>query len=781
MSHQQYTKLARAMALALPSLCILCSQAIAADAAVVTLPSVTVRGYASETDEAGSPASLKRAALASKVTATSDTASMLSDVPGLSLNGAGGVSSLPSIHGLADDRLRIKVDGMDLIAACPNHMNPAMSYIDPSNVDSVKVYAGIAPVSSGGDSIGGTILVESPPPEFALPGQGTLMKGQTGTFYRSNGHASGGNLSVTTATENLSMTYNVSTAKSDNYRAAAAFKAAGPAAIDGAGGPAARPRGWLDADEVGSTSYKSTNQSLKLALRHENHLIDLTLGYQDIPYELYPNQRMDMLGNTARRTNIHYSGRFDWGGLDARAYQDSVDHFMDFGPDKQYWYGPASATNTVVAPGMPMYTTGKTTGAVVRADIVLSERDVLNAGVEIQNYLLNDWWPPSPTSLAGMQTAPGVPATFGGMAPNTFWNVKDGRRDRTAMFTEWDARWNPNWNTSIGARVEQVEMDSGAVQGYNTVLAGYNASAFNALNRKRTDHNLDLTALARYTPDDGRTFDIGFAQKSRSPNLYERYDWSKHGMALIMNNFVGDGNGYLGDPNLKPEVAHTLSATADWHDAGRTWQFKATPYYTWVKDYIDAIRCTGSGLMMNALCGGAANNSGTNKFFHLQFANQSAQLYGVDLSGHVQFAKTEHWGRFTASGVLNYAKGTNETTGDNLYNIMPLNAKLAVTQEIGEWSHTVELQMVSAKSSVSNVRQEMQTPGYGLTNLRTSYESKQVRVDLGVENLFDKSYALPLGGAYSGQGSTMSLNSIPWGIPVPGKGRSLNVGLNFKF
>jgi len=79
--------------------------------------------------------------------ATSDTASLLRNVPGVSLYGAGGVSSLPSIRGLADDRIRIKVDGMDLIASCPNHMNPALSYLDPSNVGTLTVFAGIAPVS----------------------------------------------------------------------------------------------------------------------------------------------------------------------------------------------------------------------------------------------------------------------------------------------------------------------------------------------------------------------------------------------------------------------------------------------------------------------------------------------------------------------------------------------------------------------------------------------------------------------------------------------------------
>ncbi|MEG7521494.1 MAG: TonB-dependent receptor plug domain-containing protein, partial [Chromatiales bacterium] len=52
--------------------------------------------------------------------ATSDTASLLRNIPGVNLQNAGGVSSLPVIRGMADDRLRIKVDGMDLISACGN-------------------------------------------------------------------------------------------------------------------------------------------------------------------------------------------------------------------------------------------------------------------------------------------------------------------------------------------------------------------------------------------------------------------------------------------------------------------------------------------------------------------------------------------------------------------------------------------------------------------------------------------------------------------------------------
>jgi outer membrane receptor protein involved in Fe transport len=179
--------------------------------------------------------------------ATSDTASLLDRLPGVSLYGAGGVSSLPAIRGLADDRIRIKVDGMDLISSCANHMNPPLSYIDPTNVGSVTLFAGITPVSVGGDSIAGTILVNSPAPEFARAGEGKLVKGQAGAFYRSNGNGRGANLSATLANEMLSVNYSGSTAQADNY---------GPAAVSSLPDRRWEPAEWLAGDEVGSSSVQ---------------------------------------------------------------------------------------------------------------------------------------------------------------------------------------------------------------------------------------------------------------------------------------------------------------------------------------------------------------------------------------------------------------------------------------------------------------------------------------------------------------------------------------------
>ncbi|MGA9165271.1 MAG: TonB-dependent receptor [Thiobacillus sp.] len=697
--------------------------------------------------------------------ATSDTATLLRDVPGISFYGAGGVSSQPVIHGLGDDRLRIKVDGMDLVSACANHMNPPLSYIDPTHVGTATVFAGLAPVSSGGDSIGGTIRVDSPAPEFAQEGQGTLLKGEAGAFYRSNGNARGANLSATAAGENLSVTYSGSTAQSGNYTAGGDFKPAGLAFIK-------TPQSlynsttWLDGDEVGSTLYQSTNQSLGLALRHDNHLVDLKLGYQHIPHQGFPNQRMDMTDNTSTQINLGYAGKYDWGKLEARIYNEHTEHEMNFLEDKAFWY-------TGNAPGMPMYTDGRNTGAVVKGEILLSARDLIRVGGEVQQYRLDDWWPPSGT---------------GGMAPNTFWNINNGERDRYAAFTEWEAQWAPQWLSLLGLRYETVNMNSGAVQGYNSAYAG-DAAAFNASDRDLTDHNWDLTALARYTPARTQTIEFGYARKTRSPNLYERYSWSTGGMAMNMVNLAGDGNGYVGNLDLKPETAHTLSATFDWHDAAQQNSgLKITPYYTYVQDYINARRCgpgdTGMTGMM-AVCTNA-NLTATNQFVFLKYDNQDAQLYGIDVSGYFPLARNTGFGSFTATGLLNYVRGeTASGTDDRLYNIMPLNAKLSVTQTLGGWSNVAEVLLVDAKSDVSQIRNEIATPGYSLLNLRSSYAWKTVRLDVGIENVFDRLYYTPLGGAYVGQGITMppgpGTGRPAWGTAVPGMGRSIYAGLNVQF
>lgn len=683
--------------------------------------------------------------LKQKSSTAMDAARLLADIPGVNVYGAGAISSLPTIHGLADERLKIEVDGMDMSAACPNHMNSVLSYINPVKVGSVKVFSGITPVSEGGDSVGGTIQVSSANPIFAEVGK-QLINGSLGSFYRSNGHANGWNASAGFATDQLSMQYSESHLSASNFRAAKNFKDASTWA------PILRNGlDKTDLDEVGSSSISnSVNKSLDVAFRHDVHLLQLGISQQSVGFEGFPNQRMDMTDNQNTSFNLRYSGLYDWGDLKFKLFKQRVQHAMDM-----------SYERSLYMPAMPMLSDAETKGGSLVASIPFLDEHVVKVGGEFKFYDLNDWWPPV------LSMGPGS------MCCDDFQNVRNGRRDRVGIFTEVESNWSDEWQTSFGLRSDVVNADAGKVHGYSATTYQSDASTFNAQSQGRRFQNYDWTALTRYTPDRKQTYEIGFARKSRAPSVYELYPWSSFTMAALMNNFAGDGNAYIGNLNLDSEIAHTANFTADWHDEERSvWATKLNAYVTYIDDYIDAVRC------QLASCG-ANNATRTDAFVTLSYTNQSARLYGWDLSGYRVLDKDGAFGQWTTKANVAYIRGENTTTGNNLYHIMPLNARFSLEHKLGGWTSVAELQLVSAKEHVAQVRNETETDGYGLLNLRTSYSNKFMRVDLGLENALNKLYYSPLGGAYLGQGYSMSSGIIPWGVNVPGLGRSANVAVTF--
>ena len=659
-----------------------------------------------------------------------DTSSLLRSVPGVSVNAAGGVSSLPSIHGLADDRILSLVDGVQVNAACPNHMNPPFSYIEPAHIDKIEVFSGIAPVSRGGDSIGGTISVESPAPVFAGPNEGLHTEGRLSSYFKSNASNVGASGSGTIATRDLSLT------TTGGWNRAADYRAGG-------------------GDSVSSTSYENMDYSVTAAARHDGQSLQLKAGQQFIPYENFPNQPMDMVGNHQTFAHARYQGEFDWGSVDATGFWNHVFHKMDdITTDKHNNMMP-----------MPMFTQSSDTGYTVKAEIPVTRLDTLRIGNELHLQTLNDWWPAT-TSTTGM------------MGPNTFVDIDNGRRDRFGTFAEWEKSWSPAWSTLAGVRSDIVWSDADRVQGYNngTMMAMSNvyvanANAFNSAPHSVTDYNFDGTLLARYEADKNTSFEGGLARKTRSPSLYERYTWnSATGMTASMIGWFGDGNGYVGNPDLRPEAAHTVSASAELHDQARKeWDVKLTPYFTYVRDYINV-----------DLVGRDTYPSGNGQGNILRFANHDAELYGADLSGHANLAKTDEYGAFGFGGVAGWVRGFQINNGASLYHMMPLNTKLSLDHKLGGWSSAVELQLVADKSEADPLRKEPFTPGYGLVNLRTAYDWRDVRFDLGIDNVFDHSYALPEGGADLGDWWNHGPSNRPYGA-VPGMGRSYNAGVTVKF
>jgi len=575
----------------------------------------------------------------------------------------------------------------------------------------------------GGDSIGGMISVDGPAPRFAT-GSGTLLTGEASTFFRSNGDGFGGAVTLTAASEHLSATYTGSFTQSDQY--------------SGGGN-----RGL-----VRSTEYKKTDHALALAWQGNAGLFELKGGYHFSPYEGFPNQYMDMTSNKSWFLNGHYQGVFDWGTVDLRAHYRDTDHAMNFLEDKG---GSAGG-------GMPMNTEVHTYGGTLKMDLPLSARDTLRIGGDYHHQWLDDYWPPVAGSMM--------------MGPNTYINVNGATRERIAGFVEWEARWSDRLSTTAGVRYDRVRMNSGDVAPYSwtgmmNMADAMAAMAFNMADHKRSDNNWSASFLASYAAGDLVTLELGYAHKARSPNIYERYTWGRGSMASRMIGWYGDGNGYVGNLDLKPERADTVSAAIELHgDGADGWFLRLAPYYTHVNDYIDAVKLQDLTDMMGMPSG----------FVQLRFANAKAEFYGIDLSGALPLWRGRDGDGTRLTGALSYVRGRNLADGGSLYHQMPLNATLGITHRQDGVEAGLDIDYVAEKNRVDATRNEPKTDSYALVNLRTAYNWSVFRVSLDVENLFDTGYDLPLGGMSLGDYDASGVLR-----PVPGRGRSFNIGLSARF
>lgn len=660
---------------------------------------------------------------------TGDAAQLLQE-QGVDFSSAGGISSLPIIRGLNDERVKLVVDGAESTSACANHMNPALSYIDASRVSSVEVMAGLTPVSMGGDSIAGTIIIESEPTRYADSSESLLKSGSVGYFHSSNGNNNGVAATAVVANQNLSLTYSGSWDKADSYE-------------DG------------DGSKVLDTLYKTQSHSLTLGWQGQDQELTAKLTHQEVPYQGFPNQYMDMVDNTSNGLNLRYLRDFAWGELTVLANGQDVDHEMGFFTDEK------SGT-------MPMITEGLDLGYKVALAIPFSDTATLRTGHEFHHFELDDYWP----AVVGSAM----------MGPMDYVNLNDASRDRYALFTEMERSHGAKWQTLVGLRYEHVVMNTGDVQAYNdtamsmgdmsmgdsvmTMSAdGVAAAEFNARSHERKDDNFDLTLLAKYQFSERANIEMGVARKTRSPSLYERYSWGRSSMAMAMIGWFGDGNGYVGNISLEPEVATTAALTFSW--SGDSNELSIAPYFTYVDDYIDAQQV------------GTFNpRSSVISRPQLQFTNLDAELYGVEVNArHRLFGSADS--DLSLRSEIAYTHGERSADGSDLYNIMPLNASLSLVHRYKQWSNTLQVQWVDDNDAVDALRLENTTDQYSLINFNTQLEWQQITLKAGVSNLLDEQYEEPLGGVYLS--GWIASDRTEQFTALPGAGRSFDVGMRYNF
>ena len=317
----------------------------------------------------------------------------------------------------------------------------------------------------------------------------------------------------------------------------------------------------------------------------------------------------------------------------------------------------------------------------------------------------------------------------------------------------------------LGGRVDVVEQDadegtvgSAVPMGPSGLLAGFNASARNA-----EDTVVDLV-LRAWVPGDVLTPRLVLARKTRVPSLLERFAW----LPTEASYGLADGNIYVGNQALKPEVAWMAELGADLNLAGVS--LRPTAFYRRIDDYIQGTPYDATIGVIDSPVEMVANMNGDPT--PLMFRNVDAELYGLDLDFSASLI-----GKLLLEGTASYVRGERRDIADNLYRVPPAQLRLAASWQGDGWSAGAEMQAAAAQNKVSATNDEDRSEGYAVFGLFADYAlGENLRLGAGVENLFDASYQPHLAGRNRVGASDVALGERLFGA---GRGVWVRLGLGF--
>jgi len=633
-----------------------------------------------------------------------DSGEMIKRLPGANINNNGPLTSIAQYRGLYGDRVNVLIDGIRINQAGPNRMDSPLSYMPASRTSEVAVYRGIAPVSSGIETIGGTITADSRQSEFTN-GEEAEVHGYTNAGYATNGKTRYGSILASVANENHRLQATASTDKGDD--------------LDFPGG------------EIIPTRQQRQTYDIGYGFQQDQHELSLDAGYHNTENTGTPALPMDIV--YARGEN--YKGEYDY-DLSNGAKLEATLHYQDS------------------EHRMSNYVFRNKPNAMQR----YADTDVEMGGYKFTYDQIN--WR---LGIDGDQSEHNADI----FNPNNkmFFvnNYNEVERDRYGFFGEWDSELTSNWKIETGLRYSLIKMDAGKVDSSMAMMPnmmGENVKIlrdnFNNADRQKDDHLVDIVAKLLRPISNDLDIELGFARKERAPSYQERYLW----LPLESTSGLADGNNYIGDINLKPEVAYQFELGLDWHASKGA--ISPRVFYHHINDYIQGTPSTNmTANMLSAMMGNPDP---------LQFSNVDAKLYGIDAGWLLPISQ-----QWQLDGTVSYVRGERRDISDNLYRIAPLTARTMLSYHQPTWQVGIEAITVSSQNKVSETNNEKKSGGYAVFNLNANYQaSKRVSLNAGVANLFDREYEDHLGGYYRVSGNP----DIAQGDRIPNPGVSVFAGIN---
>lgn len=662
-----------------------------------------------------------------RMQASPDAGDLLRRLPGANINKNGELTGIAQYRGMFGNRVNVAINGMPISSGGPNAMDSPLHYAPLAMLEAITLHRGITPVSTGMETIGGSLDASTFRGDFKGSDFEFNSKIYLGGQTLNNGDVANAFFSL--ANEQHLFRANLLRESGDDS--------------DFANGT------------ITPSSYKRDRFDIGYGFKTGKHILNLDYAVNNTGDTGTPALPMDILSIDSKLSRAEYR----WEGIERnlllRLSNNDIAHVMT----NYHLRRPPQGTAMVMAPMMYRSTEATSDNQSV---LLQMEQDDRNG---LWRYGLDGHFANHEADIRNPN-----------MASFFVQNFNEVEKEIIGLFVEKEVEVRQQSLLEAGIRANHYSLKSGTVSanlnpmnlatGMPLMLnnmAGSLASTFNNADRTIRDVNFDWFAKYSYHQSPETTLYVGLARKSRSPSYQESFLW----MPMESTGGLADGKTYIGNLNLDSEIAHEIEIGIDWNDK----DFTLSPrlFYKQVNDYIQGT--PSQNTQANTLSMMMAN-MGMGSPNPLQFNNVDAEIYGFDMEAG--YTLSTNW---YLRSIVSVTQGKRKDIDDNLYRMAPANFSLALDYLTQNWVLTVESIAYARQSKVSDTNLETQTAGYALINTSAEVQLPgNIGLGVGINNLFDRNYRDHLAGYNRAFNPDIALRDR-----LPGLGRNLYARLIWDF
>ncbi len=461
-----------------------------------------------------------------------DTAELLRRLPGAAVAPNGPLTGIVAYRGSMGRRVRTEIDGIEIEPVGPNRMDSPLGYSAGVQVETLRLYRGIAPVSAGIETFAGAVSLETQTVGFGTD-ERLVINGKAGGGVSRSGSATSTDIMLGAA------------ARSHRLQIAWSRERGGNIGFEGG---TIRPSQHERETLLARAGWRGRAGELSLDYRrlHIGHT-----GTAALP--------MDILFVRSDVAKLGYS----------RSFGDTVVRAQLTASDSRH---AMANVGLRPVPAPMMQRRSDPSGGLVgwRFEAAKSGGGGrFHAGVD-GDYVSHDADVRNPTDEAFFVDA-----------------FNDVLRLRQGMFLEYKRRLTSGLLLDAGLRYAFVLTDAGRVDtSMKPPPVVQLRNRFNSSDRSRMDHHVDWVVSATLPVSSAFKLHLEAGRKTRSPSYQERYLW----LPLEITGGLADGNNYVGTVGLRPEVAHEADVGLTW-SAGPL-LISPQAFYRRIDDYIQGVPAT---------------------------------------------------------------------------------------------------------------------------------------------------------------------------------------------